>query len=397
MRAKLKHWLGNLLLATASVATVLVLLEFAVFRTILKPDDVLSNVTINGVVRYTPGSRAVFRHPGGRTSRVTVNADGWNSTKPVYHRARTPGRLRIAVVGDSYVHASYVDTDKAFAEVIERRLKARGIDAEVLRFGMDGAPLSQYLHMLRREVAAYEPDLVLVQLIHNDFDESYRRLRTRYASSFHKVDIDEDGSVSEQLPADFRRSIADLMRASAMFRYLYYETNFYLGAKTWISRYFWGSKGNDYDPAFIVSGVDVRNLDDVPRMRRVSRYLISQMKGLADEHGFKLALSMDAVRETVYGRNDEATRKAAALNVIARDAASLAGVPFYDLTAAFRNDYVLTGLPLQYTYDWHWNEHANRLVGETLADWMLSDPRLLSGRMPAAAVPAGDVGRPDRG
>ena len=69
-------------------------------------------------------------------------------------------------------------------EILERRLQVAGLDVEVMRFGMDGAPLSQYLQMLRREVRAFKPDIVLVQLIHNDFDETYRFLKTRYASSF---------------------------------------------------------------------------------------------------------------------------------------------------------------------------------------------------------------------
>jgi hypothetical protein len=61
---------------------------------------------------------------------------------------------------------------EGFPEVIERELTRAGVAAEVLRFGMDGAPLSQYLHVLRHEVRAFKPDVVLVQLIHNDFDES---------------------------------------------------------------------------------------------------------------------------------------------------------------------------------------------------------------------------------
>ena len=386
MRTKLKHWIANLALVFASVVVTFTVLEFGVFRTILKPDDVLPNVTIDGVVRYQPDTVAVFRHPDGRTSRVTINAQGWNSTKPQYQHERTPGRLRIAVVGDSYVQASYVDADKAFPEVIERQLRARGIDAEVLRFGMDGAPLSQYLHMLRHEVAAYQPDLVLVQLIHNDFDESFRFLKTRYASSFLKLDVDEEGRVTEFPPADFQRSIADVLRSSAMFRYLYYETNLYIAAKSWTARYFWGSKDEAYDPAFIVSAVDTRNLDDVPHMTRVARHIIAEMKNLADERGFKLALSMDGVRETIYGRHDEATRKVEALNAIAKDAADAEGVPFLDLTATFRTTHALTRQPLEYTYDWHWNAQANEIVGETLADFILTDPRLLSAHTPAAAA-----------
>jgi hypothetical protein len=42
-------------------------------------------------------------------------------------------------------------------------------------------------HVLRREARAFRPHVVLGQLIHNDFDESYRFLKTRYASSFFKI------------------------------------------------------------------------------------------------------------------------------------------------------------------------------------------------------------------
>lgn len=383
MRSKLKQWLGNVLLACAALGLVLAFLETVVFGIFLKPDDVLANVTINSVVRYEPGAVADFRHPDGRVSRVTINANGWNSTKPRYEPARAPGRLRIAVIGDSYVHASYVDTNAAFPEILEERLRQRGIDAEVLRFGMDGAPLSQYLHMLRKEVVALKPDIVLVQLIHNDFDESYRFLKTRYASSFLKVDVDEQASVSEFPPADFVPASADLLRSSATFRYLYYETNLYLISKSLVSRYFWG--GNEsYDPKFIVSAVDTRNLGDIPRMDRVTAHVIGEMKSLADRHGIKLALAMDGVRETIYGRNDSGTEILQRLNAMVAGAAQIAHVPFLDLTDTFARDYARSQLRFEYPYDWHWNARANRLVGETLADWMLADPRLLGRAHPAA-------------
>lgn len=387
MRSKLKHWLGNTALAAGALTAVLAFLEFVVFGVFLKPDDVLANVTINGVVRYQPGSVAIFRHPDGRTSRVGINANGWNSDKQHYAKERVPGRLRVAVIGDSYVHASYVDTRDAFPDVIERRLKERGIDAEVLRFGMDGAPLSQYLNVLRREVVPYKPDIVLVQLIHNDFDESYRFLKTRYASSFMKLDVSESGEVREVAPADFEPTIADVLRRSATFRYLYYETNLYLTARALVSRYFWGGE-EEYDPAFIVSGVDVRNLDDVERMRRVADYSIAQMKAVADAHDIKLVMAMDAVRETIYGRQDARTGAAQQLNDLARAAAQGAGVPLLDLTATFRDDYDRHRMRFEYTYDWHWNRRANRFVGETLADWMLELPQLITDETsPAARAP----------
>lgn len=384
MRSKLKHWLANLALAFGSLAAVLAFLEFVVFGTLLKPDDVLANVTFDGVVRYAPKSTAVFRHPDGRESKITINAQGWNSSKPSYERARQPGRLRVAVIGDSYVNASYVDTADAFPEVMERRLQARGIDTEVLRFGMDGAPLSQYLNVLRREVMDYAPDVVLVQLIHNDFDESYRQLSTRYASSFLKIDVDEDGKVTEVPPADFQSGTADVLRNSATFRYLYYETNLYLTLRSFVSRYFWGGDEH-YDPAHIVSAVDVRRLDDPERMARVTRHIVAEMQALARKGNFKLALSIDAVRETIYGRNDASTRKLEQPNRIAADAARLAGVPLMDLTRLLADDYAARKEAFEYDYDWHWNARANRLIGDALADWISEAPRLMGGAQPAPA------------
>ena len=90
--------------------------------------------------------------PTARSSLVTINATGLELDQALLQRAKTPGVLRVAVIGDSYVHGSFVDSTEGFPEVIERQLNAAGVRAEVLRFGMDGAPLSQYLHMLRREV-----------------------------------------------------------------------------------------------------------------------------------------------------------------------------------------------------------------------------------------------------
>jgi hypothetical protein len=194
-------------------------------------------------VRYLPGTEATFRHPDGSSTRVTINADGWNSLRPAYRRERTPDTLRIAVIGDSYVHGAFVDTKDGFPEVLEAALNGAGQKAEVYRFGMDGAPLSQYLHVLRREVRAFRPDVVVVPLIHNDFDESWRFLKTRYASSFLKIARDAEGRAVEVLPQDFTPGAADLLRNTRTFRYLYYETNAYLRLKGLVSRYFWG--GNE--------------------------------------------------------------------------------------------------------------------------------------------------------
>jgi hypothetical protein len=376
---RLKHWLCNLTLLALSVAFTLMALEHVVFRYILQPDDLLENVSINSVVRYMPGTRANFRHPDGRTTRVTINSDGWNSLKPEYKVARTPGVTRIAVVGDSYVHGAFVDVGEAFPELMEKDLRAAGHDVEVYRFGMDGAPLSQYLHVVRREVLAYRPDIVVIPLIHNDFDESYRFLKTRYASSFMKLRKAADGSVEEVQPADFRYGLADTLRNWRTFRYLYYKTNLYLYAKSWVSRLFWGGN-EDWSPEFISSAVDIRKIRDHASNRFFTHYVMAELKTLSIERNFKLAFVMDGVREAVYAGRPVADYEAGELNLIAAEIAADLDLPFLDLQATFARDYAINHRRFEYPYDWHWNVHANRLVAGAVERLLLTDPRLSLGR-----------------
>jgi len=77
MRAKLRHLAANLALPVGSLLVCLMCLEFVVFAIVLKPDDVLANVSRHGVVRYQPNTRAIFRHPDGRETLVRACPAGW--------------------------------------------------------------------------------------------------------------------------------------------------------------------------------------------------------------------------------------------------------------------------------------------------------------------------------
>lgn len=388
MRARLGQLAQNCMLSVASLAMCFAVLELVVFRFVLVPDDLLPNVSVDGVVRYAPGTGATFRHPDGSRSHVSINAEGWNSTKASYPLARTPAKPRIAVIGDSYVHGAFVDTADGFPEVIETELVRGGIDAEVFRFGMDGAPLSQYLHMLRGEVRKYKPDVVVVPLIHNDFDESWRFLKTRYASSFLKIGQTEDGRVLEIPPTDFDNGSADLVRQSATFRYLYYETNAYLLLKSLVSRYFWGGD-EDWKPELISSAVDIRKIADHEQNRFAARHVLSEMKRIAAEDGFRLLLVMDGVREAIYAAKPRSHYAVARLNDLAGELTRELGLAFLDLQAVFASDYAIHGQRFEYPFDWHWNKHANRLVGRTIAAHLAADPslRAAAARRSASASP----------
>ncbi len=373
---KIAPWTGKLAIAGGSVLATFVFLEFFVFGLMIKPDDVLQNVSVNQVVRYTPDTDATFRHPDGRATLVTINSEGWNSSKDHYEFKKKPGRTRIAVVGDSYVHGAFVNVKEGFPYKLEQDLKADGHDVEVYRFGMDGAPLSQYLHMLRREVALYKPDIVVIPIIHNDLDESYRFLKTRYASSFMKVKKGENGNPMEITPADFRPGTADLLRHSATFRYMYYETGLYLKLKSFVSRYFWGGD-EEYKPEFISSAVDIRKIKDHEKNRYFARYILGEMKRLSEEQDFKLFFVMDAVRDAIYDGKKPSDYEVGKLNEIMANLTNELGLPFKDLQQAFAQDFATNKMRFEFPYDWHWNEHANELVAHEIEEMLEENTAIL--------------------
>ena len=79
---------------------------------------------------------------------------------------RSPGRYRIAVVGDSFTWGQGVQADERFSAVLERSLGSR---YEVLNFGIPGNNMPEHLQVLERALSV-SPDFVLLQLYINDFE-----------------------------------------------------------------------------------------------------------------------------------------------------------------------------------------------------------------------------------
>ena len=108
-----------------------------------------------------------------------------------YKETKPASTYRIAMIGDSSIEGLAVEPTANVAEQLQEETGNPSL--EVYRFGIPAAPLSQYLHMLRREVCRYRPDLVIVNLVHNDFRESYTFDPRAFASSFLKLEFNGGG------------------------------------------------------------------------------------------------------------------------------------------------------------------------------------------------------------
>jgi len=108
---------------------------------------------------------------GGYDYVVSANSLGFPGREVA--PARTPGSCRILVTGDAFTSAEGVDTVQAWPRLVERRLAELRKDrpVEVLNFAVTGYGPNQYAAVVEHFAPIYRPDLILVEMYVNEFDD----------------------------------------------------------------------------------------------------------------------------------------------------------------------------------------------------------------------------------
>lgn len=375
-RSFIRRAIANLALLVVSLLAFLLFCEFIVFRFLIPGADYEANAFIDNVIRYEPGLAGTFRRADEIEARFAFNQDGWNSPHASYALERTPGVKRIAIIGDSYVHAREVDVDKSFSEQLERDLAEQPGSLEIYRFAIKGAPLSQYLHMLREEVARYQPDLVVVMLIHNDFDQSFKPIWGRYIQSFMHLNIEDGQVVGEKAPIPYEPGWADVISSSATYATLQRR---YGAVATVRNLLLDATSDDDAEPVVYQANVNVAEVASVMDDIVVATdYVFSSFKAYAEEHDLPIALVMDGHRDVIYtGAGVDADTVPLALNRLSAETADKHGLPFLDLHPAFVNDWNANKTSFNFDTDGHWNEYGHRLVADTIESWLREENGLL--------------------
>jgi lysophospholipase L1-like esterase len=379
-----------LLVSVPALVLTFAILEFVVLRFWVPIDDVPVEEYDgdNGIIHYRPRQTGVsfpdrdIRHP----VPFTVNQDGWNSTHSHYDVARG-GKLRVAIVGDSYVAAFEVPPRSSLAGQLEARL---GEDqGEVYSFGIRGAPLSEYLQIARYVSGRYRPDVIVVLIVHNDFDESYRPSAGRYTAAFLRLAVDGD-SVEEIPPQPYREPLAEewVRTRSYAFRFLFYRLQ--VGGQR-IRNLYAALHGG---PRRFEANVDVGDLaDEDARMRKTASYVFGQLARLEASSRARVLLVMDAPRDAVYDGRDPRKTEAYRMNRIAAEASAASGVQFIDLTTAFEEDYRDHHMRFEFAQDGHWNARGHAVAAEEVYQALQAS----NARRPSVRAEMNSPIRADRG
>jgi len=359
-KRKVKNFILNLSLSFLSFILIILFLEFVVFRFIFPASDIPENAFIDGIIKFKPNQSGIFREKNEVRTKFRINSNGWNSIHKKYRIHKN--KRRIAIIGDSYVEALMVDYDKSLAERIE---KLSNYQFEVYRFGISGAPLSQYYYMLKKEVLQYKPDIVVFILVHNDFDESWRYKYGRYTSCFLKLKILKNGNIIEIPPSIYKEKWYDFIRKSAIFRFLYYREKVNMNVIKNILR-----KNNvKYQANIQINDLKIKMKNNY----LVTDYILKKIKEISEKNGFKVLFVMDGDRNSIYKNlPDEKLYKNGALmlNLMVKKITHKYQLPFIDLHPIFKKDYKKYHHKFNYNCDFHWNEYGHNIVAKHILNYI---------------------------
>jgi hypothetical protein len=341
-----------------------------------------------------PGAEGWWRKEG--LAWVRISSAGLRDVE--HAAAKPPGRLRIAVLGDSCAEALQVPVERTFWKLLERRLAScpaatggRGVEA--LDFGVAGYGTAQELLTLRRQVWRFQPDLVLLAFYPgNDVRNNARPLEQDPLRPYFT--LGPDGRLA--LDDSFRAAAGYRLRRTFAARLAYgaYDHLRLLQVakqgKSVVDGWIGAARARSKEEGEALQELGLDNaVYSPPRDQdwrdawRVTEAMIAAMRDDAAAHHARFGLAVLTTGMQVHP--DPAVRAAFMRKLGVADLfypgrrlaafGSAAGIPVLDLAPplqrlAVRDRVFLHGFANTAPGEGHWNERGHAAAAALIADWL---------------------------
>lgn len=356
-RERMLTILKNLFLLTIPALLFTFLLLELVFRFVIPaaapphvyfdPKEQILRFDVNGPRSgtYTAGNLAQVR------GRWRINNFGWNSEID-YNRGRSE-KTRVAIIGDSYIESLHPNVEETMPGQLRQQI---GDTVDVYSFGISSAPMSQYLHMSRYVTRNFDPDILVFNIVGNDFEQNLCEVGWLLGMMCLN-DTGDQITESEIIPysPSFTRRWA---RRSSLIRYMVLNLKLGTGAFEAVA----GSRKLNVAPV----GSMPAPLD----RSRVANSIDYILRTIAEENPERaVVFIMDGPRRVLYGEESpELDETAPWKNRMLRDVTSKYGFRFIDLTEEFSRKYEQDGEKFNSEQDYHWNVNGHTVVAAALLE-----------------------------
>lgn len=300
--------------------------------------------------QYTIGKFAEIR------SKWTINNYGFNYPIDFELSNARDSIPLIAIIGDSYIEAFQVDSDKNYPYLLRERIYP---EFEVYGFGMSGAPLSHYYHMNKYINKHFDPDIVVFQVIHNDFDQSFKH--KSHNSIWWQIEK-EDSSYSFVSPSlsNFTPSITpykSLLYHSAFFRYLHRNLLIF----TIIRSGYHGEVRN------VEANIKIINDKKHSDILHGIDFLFNKIK--QENEDKRVIFIFDAPRNTIYEGKLKMSQ-VMWMHEMVSFLSSKYEFEYIDLTEPMQHDFAIYSKRFNSDIDGHWNEYGHKFVANILHQYL---------------------------
>ena len=347
----LKRYLKNIAYITLPSLLIFFFLLELVFRFIIpardRPNPLYdqknqivkfdTNYAKSGI--YTSGKLAQQR------STWRINNMGWNSAIDYVSGKRN--KPLIAIIGDSMTAALQVDPEENISARLREMLQGT---YEVYGFGYSGAPLSQYLQISRYVENYFKPDILVFNVMHNDFDESLCVVKWKYAYQRTLCLEETSSGIKEVITTPYvsRNPIKPVLRRSSLVRYLFYN----LGLETTLRMGLTWRNQKRYE-----ENVNIDTLDSYrDTIVRAVDYILRKIRN--ENPDKRIFIMMDAPRLSIY--NDRVHQSNLLwLHQVMEKKCHKYELNFIDLTDPFKEMYKATKIRFESEHNYHWNENGH--------------------------------------
>ncbi len=285
-----------------------------------------------------------------------INNMNWNY--PIDYQSHN-GKNLIAVIGDSYIESFQVNVGENYPFLLREKLLNK---YEVYAFGISGAPLSQYLNISRYVKRHLNPSIFIINLVHNDFDESIQELNPN-ENSFLKVSENEDGSFSQIIPGPTYsyqqyRPLKRFIFKSALFRYLYLNLH-----ASELKENLFSASDESYEAN--INPHEVRENQEL--IFKATDYLAKTFR--EENEDVRIIFLIDAPRDNIYNNTLDASN-VLWINKMMDSITSKNNIEYIDLTEYMYHDYLVNERKFSSEIDGHWDEYGHEFVADVLYNYL---------------------------